>query len=65
MQITFKAMCKILMSLENGEELEMLEKDVAHVYEAMLAFPLKLPWTRFYKGLQVPLMLLTKLITDY
>ncbi|KAJ4714205.1 putative Cytochrome P450 [Melia azedarach] len=50
--ITFKAMCKILMSLESGEELEMLEKDVAHVYEAMLAFPLKLPWTRFYKGLQ-------------
>lgn len=53
MQITFRAMCKMLMNLERGEELEMLEKDVASVYEAMLAFPLKLPWTKFYKGLQV------------
>lgn len=53
MQITFRAMCKMLMNLDRGEELEMLEKDVASVYEAMLAFPLKLPWTKFYKGLQV------------
>ncbi|KAK6939493.1 Cytochrome P450 [Dillenia turbinata] len=53
LKITFKAMCKTLMSLDcEDEELEMLEKDVGCVCEAMLAFPLKFPWTRFYKGLQ-------------
>ncbi|KAK9271231.1 hypothetical protein L1049_026821 [Liquidambar formosana] len=52
LKITFKAMCKMLMSLESGHELDMLHKDVALVCEAMLAFPLRLPWTRFYKGLQ-------------
>ena len=46
-------MCKMLMSLESGHELEMLQNEVAQVCEAMLAFPLRLPWTRFYKGLQV------------
>lgn len=46
-------MCKILMSLEGGNELEMLQKDLGHVCEAMLAFPLRIPGTRFHKGLQV------------
>ncbi|KAL6995711.1 hypothetical protein U1Q18_005845 [Sarracenia purpurea var. burkii] len=45
-------MCKMLMSLEKEDEVEMLRKDVGLVYEAMLAFPLRLPWTRFHKGLQ-------------
>lgn len=52
-QITFKAICKMLMSIEEEGELEMLQKDVSEVTEAMLAFPLKLPGTRFYRGLQV------------
>uniref|UniRef100_A0A7N2KSG8 Uncharacterized protein n=1 Tax=Quercus lobata TaxID=97700 RepID=A0A7N2KSG8_QUELO len=52
LKITCKAMCKMLMSLESGHELEMLQNEVAQVCEAMLAFPLRLPWTRFYKGLQ-------------
>ncbi|XP_052201546.1 abscisic acid 8'-hydroxylase 4 isoform X2 [Diospyros lotus] len=51
LRITFKAMCKMLISLE-GEEEDMLEEDVGLVCEAMLAFPLRLPWTRFGKGLQ-------------
>lgn len=46
-------MCKMLISVESGYELEVLEKEVAHVCEAMLALPLRLPGTRFYKGLQV------------
>lgn len=45
-------MCKMLISVENGEELGMME-DVAQVCEAMLAFPLRFPGTRFYRGLQV------------
>ncbi|GLT41087.1 hypothetical protein SLA2020_151770 [Shorea laevis] len=51
-KVTFKAMCRMLISLERETELEMLEDDVAQVCEAMLAFPLRLPWTRFHMGLQ-------------
>ncbi|ESQ34838.1 hypothetical protein EUTSA_v10007476mg [Eutrema salsugineum] len=51
LQITFKAMCKMLISLEAEEELGSLQKDVGFVCEAMLAFPLNLPWTRFHKGI--------------
>ena len=53
-QITFRAICKMLVSLEEEDEIEMLQKDVFEVTEAMLAFPLKFPGTRFYRGLQVP-----------
>ncbi|KAK9129819.1 hypothetical protein Sjap_010306 [Stephania japonica] len=52
LKITFNAMCKMLMSLEESNELEMLRKDVAQVFEAMLAFPINLPWTAFHKGLK-------------
>ncbi|OMO75218.1 Cytochrome P450 [Corchorus olitorius] len=52
LKITFKAMCKMLLSLESGQELELLQEDVGHVCKAMLAFPLRFPGTRFYKGLQ-------------
>nr|XP_016499412.1 PREDICTED: abscisic acid 8'-hydroxylase 2-like [Nicotiana tabacum] len=52
LKITLKAICKMLMNLEGEEELETLHKDVGLIYEAMLAFPSILPWTRFYKGLQ-------------
>ncbi|XP_022766507.1 cytochrome P450 90A1 [Durio zibethinus] len=52
LKITFKAMCKMLLSLESGPELELLQKDVGRVCEAMLALPLRFPWTRFYKGFQ-------------
>lgn len=43
----------MLMSLESESEIEMLQKDVAHVCKAMLAFPSRLPFTQFYRGLQV------------
>ncbi|PRQ27078.1 putative 3-epi-6-deoxocathasterone 23-monooxygenase [Rosa chinensis] len=52
LKITCKAMCKMLLSVESGYELEVLQKEVAHVCEAMLAFPLRFPGTRFNKGLQ-------------
>ncbi|XP_004501123.1 abscisic acid 8'-hydroxylase 4 [Cicer arietinum] len=52
LKLACKAMCKMLVSIESGHELLMMQKDVAQVSEAMLAFPLRLPWTRFYKGLQ-------------
>ncbi|XP_058220777.1 abscisic acid 8'-hydroxylase 4 isoform X1 [Rhododendron vialii] len=52
LKITFRAMCKMLMSLEREDELDVMQKDIGLVCEAMLRFPLRLPWTRFYKGLQ-------------
>lgn len=52
LKITFKAMCKMLMSLDREDELDVMQKDISLVCEAMLGFPLRLPWTRFYKGLQ-------------
>lgn len=53
LQITFNAICKMLISTEEECELEILRNDVSEVTEAMLAFPLKLPGTRFYRGLEV------------
>ncbi|KAM7517202.1 hypothetical protein LguiA_006785 [Lonicera macranthoides] len=61
LKITSKAMCKILMSLEDEDELEMLQKDVDHVCEAMLAFPLKLPYTRFHQGLKARKRIMSRL----
>lgn len=52
LKITFKAICKMLMSIEEEAELEVLQKDVFEVTKAMLAFPFKLKGTRFYRGLK-------------
>jgi len=56
MQVACKAMCKMLISIENGYELETMQNEVARLGEAMLAIPVRLPWTRFYKGLQVNIL---------
>ncbi|KAK9749047.1 hypothetical protein RND81_02G099000 [Saponaria officinalis] len=60
-EMTFKAMSKMLLSLEDGSELDMLRKDVACVCQAMLAFPLKFPWTRFTMGLKARRRIMCKL----
>ncbi|KAF3446348.1 hypothetical protein FNV43_RR11527 [Rhamnella rubrinervis] len=52
LQITCKAMCKMLMSIDSEYKLEILQKEVVQVCEAMLALPLRIPGTRFHKGLQ-------------
>ncbi|XP_010263599.1 PREDICTED: abscisic acid 8'-hydroxylase 3 [Nelumbo nucifera] len=52
LKVTFQAICKMAISLENPNELEMLQKDVGQVCEAMLAFPLNLPYTRFRAGMK-------------
>eukprot|EP00257_Ricinus_communis_P000670 XP_002510423.2 abscisic acid 8'-hydroxylase 2 [Ricinus communis] len=61
LKITFKAMCKMLMSIENEQELQMLQDDITHVCEAMLAFPLRLPCTRFHKGLKARKRIMNRL----
>lgn len=52
LKITFKIMCRMLLSLESGRQLEMLQEDVSIVCKAMLAFPLRLPRTRFQRGIE-------------
>ncbi|KAJ3694320.1 hypothetical protein LUZ60_009800 [Juncus effusus] len=52
MKITFDAICKMIMSLEEEKELETLRHDIFELTEAMLSFPLRFPGTRFYKGLK-------------
>ncbi|KAF8022796.1 hypothetical protein BT93_F0339 [Corymbia citriodora subsp. variegata] len=52
LMITFKIMCRMLLSLESGRELEMLQEDVGIVCKAMLTFPLRLPGTRFQRGIE-------------
>lgn len=52
MKITFNGMCKMLFSLEKSDELEMFQSEVAQICDAMLAFPLNLPFTKFHKGLK-------------
>ncbi|OVA08750.1 Cytochrome P450 [Macleaya cordata] len=61
MKITFNAVCKMLVSIESTDELETLGKEVGEVCEAMLAFPLRLPGTRFYKGLKARKAIMKKL----
>ncbi|KAF7829643.1 abscisic acid 8'-hydroxylase 4 [Senna tora] len=52
LMLTCKAMCKMLIGIDSGYQLEMMQKQVACVCEAMLALPLRFTGTRFYKGLQ-------------
>ncbi|XP_021852785.1 abscisic acid 8'-hydroxylase 4 isoform X2 [Spinacia oleracea] len=52
LKMSCKAMCKMLLSLEDENEVYMLQNDVSCVCQGMLAFPLKFPWTAFSKGLQ-------------
>ncbi|KAG4391889.1 hypothetical protein AAZX31_04G029600 [Glycine max] len=52
LKLACKAMCKMLISIESGQELVTMHNEVARLCEAMLALPVRLPWTRFYKGLQ-------------
>ncbi|XP_030527039.1 abscisic acid 8'-hydroxylase 4 [Rhodamnia argentea] len=63
LKITFKIMCRMLLSLESGRQLEMLQEDVGIVCKAMLAFPLRLPRTRFQRGIQARERLMSALET--
>ncbi|KAL9394989.1 hypothetical protein Peur_014274 [Populus x canadensis] len=39
LEITFKAICRMLMSLEDGRKRDMLQEDITHGCEAMLESP--------------------------
>ncbi|KAH9624294.1 hypothetical protein KSS87_014022 [Heliosperma pusillum] len=52
LEMTLKAMCKMLLSLEGGRDVNVMRKDVTCVCQAMLAFPFNFPGTRFSNGLK-------------
>jgi hypothetical protein len=55
LDVTFRAICEMLIGpQDDARKLDQLQSDVMDVTQAMLAVPLKLPGTRFYRGLQVP-----------
>lgn len=52
LEVTFRAICEMLIGAQDEGKLARLQRDVMDVTRAMLALPLRLPGTRFYKGLQ-------------
>ena len=59
LDVTFRAICEMLIGAQDdARKLEQMQSDVMAVTQAMLAVPLRLPGTRFYRGLQVPAYLL-------
>lgn len=53
LQMTFDAMCSMLMSITEDSLLRKIEKDCTAVSDAMLSFPVMIPGTRYYKGIKV------------
>lgn len=53
MQITFDAMCSMLLSITDVSLLRRIERDCSTVSDAMLSFPVMIPGTRYYKGIKV------------
>lgn len=51
MEMTFDAMCGMLMSITEDSLLRQIEKDCTAVSNAMLSFPVMIPGTRYYKGI--------------
>ncbi|XWS45458.1 hypothetical protein CRYUN_Cryun15aG0138300 [Craigia yunnanensis] len=52
MKMSFDAMCNRLMSVIDDSLLRQIEKDCIDVDKSMLAFPVKIPGTRYYKGIK-------------
>lgn len=52
-QLTFDAMCEMLMSITDDSLLRQIEGDCTDVSNAMLSIPVMIPGTRYYKGIKV------------
>lgn len=52
-QLTFDAMCKMLMSITDESLLGDIERDCTSISNAMISFPIAIPGTRYYKGIKV------------
>ncbi|KAH6810186.1 hypothetical protein C2S51_023948 [Perilla frutescens var. frutescens] len=52
MKVAFDGICNMLMSITDTATLEQLETDISAVADSMLSFPVKIPGTRYYKGIK-------------
>lgn len=57
MQLTFDAMCEMLMSVTDDSLLGQLERDFIDLSDSMVSFPYMIPGTRYFKGVKVRLAL--------
>ncbi|XVF59672.1 hypothetical protein PTKIN_Ptkin07bG0294500 [Pterospermum kingtungense] len=51
-KMNFDAMCNMLMSVTDDSLLHKIEKDCLDVDKSMIALPVKIPGTRYYKGMK-------------
>ncbi|KAK6237423.1 hypothetical protein QUC31_002892 [Theobroma cacao] len=52
MKMNFDAMCNMLMSVTDDSLLRQIEKDCIDVDRSMLAFPVLIPGTTYYRGMK-------------
>lgn len=53
MQVTFDAMCDMLVSVTDTKLLQDIEQKCNDVSNMMLSFPVMIPGSRYYKGMKV------------
>ena len=53
MQVTFDAMCDMLISVTDTKLLQDIEQKCNDVSNMMLSFPAMIPGSRYYKGMKV------------
>jgi len=52
-QIAFHVLVKALISLDPGEDMELLKKHFQEFISGLMSLPIKLPGTKLYQSLQV------------
>lgn len=53
MQIAFELLVKTLISLDPGDELELLKKQFQEFISGLMSLPINIPGTQLYRSLQV------------
>lgn len=56
LQIAFQVLVKALISLNPGEEMEILKKQFQEFISGLMSLPVKLPGTQLYRSLQASFM---------
>lgn len=51
-KITFEVLVKVLMSIDPGEDLNLLKREFEEFIKGLICIPIKLPGTRLYKSLK-------------
>ncbi|KAH1237765.1 3-epi-6-deoxocathasterone 23-monooxygenase [Glycine max] len=64
-KIAFHVLVKALISLDPGEDMELLKKHFQEFISGLMSLPIKLPGTKLYQSLQDSVPLLMTLATKY